>query len=111
MSTRDLALDRFRRHPRLLKPTLMALTDRGESNIERVLADLQRDKTIRTFPYLGGKKLYSLTPTGARLLGLDWRKFRRAPTTFAIQTGQLIAEFCAREQLQLLTDDEFAEIA
>jgi hypothetical protein len=111
MSTRALARRTFKRHPRQIKRLLMAFMGIEKSNAERVIADLQRDKFIKSWPFLeDGTRLYTLTTHGAREMGLDWRKFRRAPTAQAIQTGLLVAQFCAEHGHEKLTDDEFAEI-
>jgi hypothetical protein len=93
------------------KRLFMALMGLSESNAERVIALFQRDNIIWSRPFLeNGTRLYTLTTHGARELGLDWRKFRRAPSAQAIQAGLLSAAFCAQEGHTLLTDDEFAEM-
>jgi hypothetical protein len=88
----------------------MALTGLSESNAERVIADFLRNNIIGSRPFLkNGTRLYTLTTHGARLLGLDERKFRRAPTAQAIQAGLPTAAFCAQGGYDLLTGDELFE--
>jgi hypothetical protein len=111
MSTRAIARDVFRRHPRQTKRLFCALTGLKDSNAERVIAYSQRDNLIKSRPFLeNGTRLYSLTAQGARSLGLDERKFRRAAGAQTVSEALLIGWFCAQEGHKLLTDDEFAEL-
>jgi hypothetical protein len=95
----------------MTKRLFMALTGLSESNAERVLALLQRDNIIRSRPFSdNGTRLYTLTTHGARSLGLDWRKFRRAPGAQTVCEGLLVGWFCAEQGHEKLADDEFAEL-
>ena len=112
ISTRQLILEFMRRHPRvtvklLHEGVLKHLTIKA---VERALANLQRDKLVRSFPGFGKEKIYTLTARGARRQGLDERRFRRQPNLGAIRASLTLLMFCVQEGRQLLTASEFAEL-
>jgi hypothetical protein len=109
MSTRQGALDVLMRH--LVTFDLFCkLSGLQRKNAERILGLLQRDKLVRSLPYTGGKKLYTLTAVGARKLGLDERRYRRAPGSQARIERLTLAMFCAQEGHRALTVPEFTEL-
>src|SRR5262245_30931198 len=109
MSTRQRALDVLMRH--LVTFDLFCkLSGLQQKNAERILGLLQRDKLVRSLPYVGGKKLYTLTAAGARKLGLDERRYRRAPGPQARIERLTLAMFCAQEGHTALTVAEFTEL-
>jgi hypothetical protein len=79
MPSRKRVLGVFKRHPILTVALLKALTVLEQKNVERLLAHLERVSLVRALPFLGNKKLYSLTRRGAQKLGFDGRKFCRLP--------------------------------
>jgi hypothetical protein len=109
MSARQRALDVLMRHLVTLD-LFCRLSGLPRKNAERVLRLLQRDKLVRSLPYAGGKKLYTLTAAGARKLGLDERRYRRAPGAQARIERLALAMFCAQEGQKLLTAAEFTEL-
>ena len=105
------ALDRALKTYRIgTVPLFATLADLGEKNVERLLGLYRRDEQVRTLPYVGKRKLYTLTARGAKRLGLDPRKHRRAPMFQTIANDLLIATFCAEHKQQLLLPSEFAEM-
>jgi hypothetical protein len=93
--------------------TTVELLHEGEFNgcsrktAERVLADLQRDKQVWSFAYpVGKKKLYTLTGRGARLEGLDERRFRHAPGLGAVRKHVSVLAFCVRSGNTLVRPGE-----
>jgi hypothetical protein len=109
-SSRSLVLDSFKRYRILTIDLLVALTGLGRKNAERLVAYLLRDATIRSFAFIGNRKIYTLTAKGARGQGLDPRKHRRAPSVTVIFEHLLVAMFCAQEKQTLMTPGGFARL-
>jgi hypothetical protein len=76
---------------------------------EKTLRNLRLDGLVQSFSFLGNRKLYGLTPRGARRCGLDERKYRREPTPQTRCEHYTALRFCLLNNYELLTPGEFAE--
>jgi hypothetical protein len=75
---------------------------------EQTLRNLRLDGLVQPFPFVGNRRLYGLTPRGARRCGLDARKYRRVPTPQTKCEHYTALRFCLRDNHKLLMPGEFS---
>jgi hypothetical protein len=74
---------------------------------ESAVARLVRQRLVASYPFVGSRRLYTLTPKAARLHALDPKRFLAPPGPQAIHDRLTIAYFCHATGNQLLTPAEF----
>lgn len=111
MTYSQTILEFLGRHPLVTIAILHAAVGgtRSIKATEAAVAGLQRDGLIRSYPFTRNRKLYGLTPKGARGLGLDEKRFAKPPGLQAIVQNLSILMFCVQGGHKLLTRREYAE--
>jgi hypothetical protein len=78
MSARESASDVFHRHGFGTIRLISQYAKLTEKNVERAVGNLRRDNRVRRYATIGGKQaVYGLTKEGARLAGVDERRFSK----------------------------------
>jgi predicted nucleic acid-binding Zn finger protein len=79
--------------------------------IEKALRELIRDGLVTGSTFRGNEFIYRLTPTGARLMGLDEKRYRRPPRPATVIEQQVMFTFCrCRDVVQdRMTRGEFCD--